>query len=306
MTAAPPSGPGRRFAVLVNPAAGSVGEEAVDVDEPLGAVLDVLAELGAVDVIPLEGDDVVERVAAEAPDDTVLVVVGGDGTIHRVVNADVDRRWPYLLLPGGTGNDFVGGLGIDDDLAAAAALAAGTPGPADLISGPGVCAMNAAHLGVGVQAAEAAADLKPRLGKLAYPAGAVAAAVEFEPLELTVVLDGVTLVERRRLAYVAVCNGRRVGGGTPICPVADPADGLLDVVLLLADTRRELAATTAALVRGEHLGRDDVLHATGREVDVVVHDVDEVVWNVDGELLDLPTSLTWRIQPGAWQLHRPT
>jgi diacylglycerol kinase (ATP) len=310
----------RPMVVLVNPSAGSVDgsddlpagptDRAALPAGPIADALAALAESADVAVVVVAADTDITAAAEGLEEEGVLVVAGGDGTLHRTLNALPDRRGAVLLIPAGTGNDFAGGLDLPEDLVESArASAAGSPQPMDVIEVGDVLAVNAAHLGVGVDAAEAASDLKGALGKLAYPAGAIAAAARFEPTRVTVRLDGEVVVDDEDIAMLAVCNGSTVGGGTPLCPAAEPGDGVLDLVVLRAVTGPALAATAAALLRGRHLDRDDVAHHRGEVVEVVVHDAVRdgrlVTWNVDGELLERPAALTCRIRPAAWQLLGP-
>ena len=49
---------------------------------------------------------------------SALVTVGGDGTVHEVVNGLMCRqdgkKLPLCFLPNGSGNDLCGSLGLDD------------------------------------------------------------------------------------------------------------------------------------------------------------------------------------------------
>ncbi len=299
--------------ILLNPSAGSVAGEvtaddpdSVRQDEEVAALVERLEQAGSVNVVPVEDDQDIRAGVEDLPEDSVIVIVGGDGTVHRVLNLLLDVRHPYLIVPAGTGNDFAGGIRVPEDMADAAGLASdGELRSVDLIDMGDRLAMNAAHVGIGVQAAERASGMKPQIGKAAYPLGALAAVGTFEPLTVSVTLDGEAVLDHRPISLLAVCNGTRVGGGTPLCPVADVGDGLLDLVVLLADTRAQLALTTAALVRGAHLERDDVMHRTGRELSVEVHGQDQVTWNIDGELLPCAPVMRAAVRPGAWQVFVP-
>lgn len=46
------------------------------------------------------------------PDVTAVIVVGGDGTIHEVMNGLGHHKLPIGFIPGGSGNDFARGVGI--------------------------------------------------------------------------------------------------------------------------------------------------------------------------------------------------
>src|SRR5262245_36417229 len=110
----------------------------------------------------------------------------GDGSLHLVVNRL--RRMGRLdrvtlgLLPFGTGNDFARAAGVPlDPLAAAVALTTAQPCRFDLLEDDtGRVVVNAAHAGLGAEAAAAAADHKARLGPLAYPLGALRAGTHLD------------------------------------------------------------------------------------------------------------------------------
>jgi diacylglycerol kinase (ATP) len=300
----------RRLLVLVNPSAGGVDADAPDADGPVARALAALREVGEVEVLVLSDDaeaDVRARAGALGAED-LLVVAGGDGTLHRTVALLDPPAVPVLVVPAGTGNDFATTLGMPTDPAAAARVVeTGRVRRLDLVQVGDRTSVNAAHLGVGVSAAEAAADLKGALGKLAYPVGAVAAAARFDPVVVTVDVDGERVLDAEPVALVAVCNGRTVGGGTVLCPPADPGDGRADLVVLRAATATSLAATTADLLRERHLDRDDVLHHPAERVEVEVHDAGTamVTWNVDGELLERPAAVRCEVRAGAWRVLAP-
>src|SRR5690625_1314250 len=44
-----------------------------------------------------------------------IVVIGGDGTLHEVMNGLKVRHLPIAFIPGGSGNDFARGLGLKKD-----------------------------------------------------------------------------------------------------------------------------------------------------------------------------------------------
>jgi YegS/Rv2252/BmrU family lipid kinase len=237
-----------------------------------------------------------------------LVVVGGDGSIQAVVRALRDRgelaTVPVGIVPLGTGNDLARGLGLPlDPAAAAAALVAGTPHPLDLVvdDGGGVV-VNVAHAGLGASAAEAADDLKPRLGALAYPVGALLAGARESGWSLQVEVDGRRLLdEGTRVLLVGVGNGRSIGGGTPLCPDAVPDDGLVDVVVALSTGPAARVAFGAALRTGRHVDRDDVVTARGREVRITGELVGH---NADGEISAPVAARTYVVEPGAWSVLR--
>lgn len=237
-----------------------------------------------------------------------VVVAGGDGSLHLVVEhlrrrGELERA-DLALVPLGTGNDLARALGIPLEPQEAAELALrGEPKPLDLVvDDAGGIAVNAVHLGVGAEAAQRSARLKPRLGPLAYPLGAVAAGFRVTGVALRVEVDGELLSDGRAL-MVGIANGPGIGGGTPLHPHAEPDDGLLDVMVSTAVGPFSRIGFGAALKAGEHLRSRHVRSARGREV-VVTGGPVEV--NSDGELGDeCVERRAWRVEPAAWRLVRP-
>ena len=95
---------------------------------------------------------------------------------------------------------------------------------------------------------------------------------------------------------VAVCNGRTIGGGTPLAPDAAVDDGLLDVLVVTATGPAARAGFAAALRTGEHLDRPDVVHRRATHVAIAG---DPVGVNLDGELVDDVAVAELRVRPGA-------
>ena len=288
--------------VVTNEAAGGTDDERVE------AALSVLRS----------ATDVRREVCAEPGDldrlldglgDRMLVVVGGDGSVHTAVatlhgRGQLSPDRPIGVVPLGTGNDLARTLGIPLEPAEAArALVGGRPRRLDLVvdDAAGVV-VNAVHVGVGAEAAGKAAALKDRLGRAAYAVGSVAAGAGRTGWHLRVVVDGSAVAVDGEALMVAVANGRTIGGGAELAPGAEPDDGLLDVVVATSTGPLARLGFAVALREGEHVERDDVLVVQGREVTVTG---DPFPLNADGELTGPVTSRTWTVRPGAWSLVVP-
>lgn len=167
-----------------------------------------------------------------------LILGGGDGTIHHVVNA-LGPNWESLelaVLPLGTGNDLARSLGIPlDDLTQAVELALQGPAtPIDLIrmvAPTTTYLVNAASGGFGGNVAAGVAALdKSRWGPFAYWLTAVGELVGMRPFEVQLEVDSYR--ETTSVYALFVTNGRFVGGGFPIAPSAQLDDGWIDVTLV--------------------------------------------------------------------------
>ncbi|MET8990469.1 diacylglycerol kinase family protein [Nonomuraea wenchangensis] len=293
----------RKLLAMGNPAAGG------DDEATRRAVLGVLG--GGADVVfhALEGPDDLDRALDEHPG-REPVVLGGDGTLHRVVAAllargELERR-QVGLIPMGTGNDLARTLGIPLDPAAAARVVLdGTPRPLDLLvedEGGGIV-LNAVHVGVGAEASRRATPLKPVLRRAAYAAGALLAGVRSKGWRLRVRVDGELVADgRRRVLMVGVGNGASIGGGTPLAPGARPDDGLADVVVSYAVSPWGRLAYGVLLRLGRHPERDDVATFRGR---AVVVEGEPVPANADGELCPPAPRRSWTLRPAAWRVVAP-
>jgi len=253
---------------------------------------------GRVPVYPASDPGDAESLAAElAAEVDVLMVFGGDGTVHEVANGLPVPDGPVIaLLPGGTGNDLARAIGIPPDpVAAATELAGARPRSLDLLD----CGSRRAANGINAGFAAAATEvLSPRvkrlLGPAAYLAGGVRAGVNPPTWPARVEVDG-RVVEGEALAVV-VGNGGSFGGGRWLIPEADVGDGLLDVLVVPADTSK------AELAR--HLARDnrlpgDLPRLRGPSATVVT----DMPCRLDGESAPIPGSVT--VIPAAWQVLAP-
>jgi diacylglycerol kinase family enzyme len=297
-----------RVLVLANPQAGGtdVADEAVR----------LLQERSDAVVVHPGSDEQLAH-ALRSADGRRVVVVGGDGTVHAVAQSLHDlgllrEVGPIALVPAGTGNDLARTLGLPlDDVPTAVALALGSNGRDVelLVDGSGGVVVNAVHVGIGAEAGALAARAKEHLGKVglgrvAYPAGAIAAGVTHTAGELRVSVDGRVLHEGPTL-LVAAGIGTSVGGGTPLSPDADPFDGVIDVTVSTATGTVTRLGYAASLRAGTHVDRDDTVTAQGRELLVESIDDETFEANADGEITTGLRTRRWTVVPRAWHLVVP-
>lgn len=158
-----------------------------------------------------------------------LVVVGGDGTLHEVLNGIVDpSRCTLGLIPAGTGNDFAEAAGIPlDTEEAVKILLERKAKPVDFLQVGERRCMNVTGLGIDVQVLERCARGKMK-GKLKYLISLIQTVFGYKGCKVLVESDGVEVT--RDVLLAAACNGSQFGGGLRICPTAEIADGKISVV----------------------------------------------------------------------------
>jgi diacylglycerol kinase (ATP) len=283
-------------AVLANPTAGRGRHR-----ELLMAVVERLGACGH-DVQLLDAGSAAEAEAACHAAVTggaaAVVAMGGDGTLHRALQAVAGTPVPFGVIPAGTGNDFASALGMPSDpLQAAdqitAALGEGRARHIDLARITTVD--NQVRWFGGVLAVGFDAIVNERANRMRWPRGPrrydVAIMVELarlRPRRYTLLLDG----EPRQLdaVLVAVGNTARYGGGLRICPDADPMDGLLDIVVAGPIGRITVVRIKPRLYQGTHLEHPMLTSYRAREVAV---SAEGIVGYADGERsAALPVTVT--------------
>ncbi|MBQ8295555.1 MAG: diacylglycerol kinase family lipid kinase [Clostridia bacterium] len=160
-----------------------------------------------------------------------LIVLGGDGTLHEVLNGIVDPSLCRLgLIPSGTGNDFAEKAGIPLEVEKATHLILnGRTKPTDYLEVGGVRCMNVAGLGMDVDVLERCKKGKMK-GKMKYLLSLLQSLFAFKGYRIEVQSEG--RQETRDVLIAAACNGSQFGGGIAICPTAEIDDGKISVVVV--------------------------------------------------------------------------
>jgi diacylglycerol kinase (ATP) len=93
-----------------------------------------------------------------------------------------------------------------------------------------------------------------------------------------------------------VANGRTAAGGFQVAPLANPEDGLLDVIVVRYGDVLDLAGIAARLLAGNYLSSEQVMHRRARHVHIASQ---PGMWfNVDGELFT-SQPITFTVMPQA-------
>jgi len=284
---------------------------------------------------PGEAAALAARAQCEGAD--LLVAVGGDGTVHEVVNGLLGEQlspgqaavpeaegpaWtrdaageepnalPVLgILPFGTGCDLAKTLGIPRNVAGALdILAAGRTVLADVceitcagVDGAPIRRFSINTCGCGLSG-EVAARVNgarwPRHGLLAFLIATLRGVLAYRPRQVAVSLDGQPAIPTRILALF-VCNGQYCGGGMRPGLDARLDDGVLRVVEVGALPLARVLLNLPKLYSGEVEGVKGVRVLDARRVEVSSDE--RVLVDCDGEQPGcLPAS--YEVRPGALRL----
>lgn len=212
----------------------------------------------------------------------VVVVFGGDGTVHRQLSSLVELQVPLLVVPCGSGNDFAHALNlrsVHDSVEAWRKFVAGES-PERVIDLGGIKALNptigeakpkaadeasAIHYfccvaGVGIDTAIARrANNLPRWirARGGYALCATQEFVRFSPLPMKISSNGF-LGALRPTMLAAVANAPAYGGGMKIAPHAKLDDGQLDLCVVHELNMFKLFCLFPSVYFGRHLGFREV------------------------------------------------
>lgn len=305
-------GPGARLALLVNPVARRAGRTS-----QVEAAADVLRRRFRVDlVVPRDPAAIAAAARAAASSHDGIVVLGGDGTLNRVVNALDGGAVPIGLLPLGTGNDFARAMGIPIGLIEAAErVLGGHVRAVDLVDVNGHLFCTAGLLGLPADAA-LSVDRWTRPTSWTRPLARFlgGATYRLAGLQHLVLQGGRTRTLRIRegapgecftsAAYrsftthgIFVASTRVVGGGLVLPLDANEADGRLEVGIIPEMPRLRLWWAFVCFAQGWRVpdGALEVIRAAAVEI-VSAH---ELPFTADGDLLCRDTRFQIRVRPGA-------
>jgi YegS/Rv2252/BmrU family lipid kinase len=289
--------PDTRHLLIVNPEA-KHGDTA-----KLVPVIEKLLQHVEHDTVITESMGHAIELAAAAADYDVVVAVGGDGTVHEVLNGlmriPAPDRPALGLIPTGSGNDTRRTMGVPADISdAALALATGERRRFDVGTCNGVYFNNSFAAGLDAKVTAKAVEYKitkRRSGLWLYLTALFHVLFhELHGYPVDVAFDG-EAPRSAEVLIVAVTNGATYGGGFKITPEALPDDGLFDVCVI------DPLGLGAALLRlpfviaGKHT-RMKPVHMS-RHATVILTSADPLPAQIDGEVL-LETRYEIAILPG--------
>jgi diacylglycerol kinase (ATP) len=241
----------RHLLVVVNARASSA-------EEPHWLLADLDSSLRAAgarpDTMVTESEDELAHALGHA-DGRRVVLVGGDGSVHAAVNA-ADELPEIALVPAGRANNIARAFGIPGRVGDAAKVAATAPAqPVDLlrVNSGGGCMYCVEALSAGLQADARARYHADNSGDLREGARSLAEALRrYRPYELHLEADGEPAYDGDA-AQLFLSNLPYFGFGFRVDPMANPADGLLEAIVLQAQSRLEAIGMLLAAYRGRHL-----------------------------------------------------
>lgn len=274
-----------RMLLIVNPEArhGETG--------PLVPVIEQLLQSAEYDLTLTTHMGHAAELAREAQGYDLLVAVGGDGTVHEVLNGIMARpegdRPALGLIPTGSGNDTRRTLGVPEDIAEATlALISGRRHRFDIGRCNGTYFNNSFAAGLDARVTAKAVEYKAttrRAGLWLYFTALIHVLLnELYPHHVRLRWDDES-DEQAEVLIVAATIGATYGGGFKITPDAVPDDGLLEVCLIDPLSLPQALIRLPFVVLGKHTGMK-VVHMS-RHRSVVIESDEPMPAQVDGEVM---------------------
>ncbi len=206
------------------------------------------AEYSVINILSLQGD-VLEYTKTLNPND-IIIIVGGDGTVHRIINSISNIYFPnrVFLYKAGNGNDYCRGhkgnyFEITNEIKDLPKLH---------INGQERVFINGVGMGIDAEVCDEIEKVRVVNKKPSYFKTAKKGFKTFKPFELDIKIDDMEY-SFKDVWFFVIMNGKYIGGGMKIAPKAIREDEYLDVYVIHKMKKRKLLLCFPFIFFGKHL-----------------------------------------------------
>ncbi|GAV83885.1 DAGK_cat domain-containing protein [Cephalotus follicularis] len=233
---------------------------------------------------PSHATDITREAIREGAD--AVIAVGGDGTLHEVINGffwagkpvtdhniEASHSTALGLIPFGTGSDFARTFGWKNDphedieRIAKGVRTRVDVGVINRESGESHYFINVADIHLTAKAGYYASRYK-RFGNLCYIIGALQAFIGHRNQDLRVKINDGDWETYSQVTALCVGNGKYFGGGMKITPNADPGSGNFEVVILQGFKWYDFILKVHKIYKGTHLTVNNVSSRSVHSIEV--------------------------------------
>jgi diacylglycerol kinase (ATP) len=241
---------------------------------------------------------------------TDVVVAGGDGTINQVLNSLRGFDVQFGILPAGSGNGLALSAGIPKAKEKALNIIfRGKSLPTDAFEINGRFACMLCGLGLDAQVAHDFAQ-DPRRGLRTYMQKAVAGFFTAKAYPFTLAAGGKEL--STEAFFISIANSNQFGNYFTIAPRASLTDGLLDIVVVTAQSKLSMLLQTLRQVGGFNALQQSPLG--GKHAGVIYFQTKELTLknpsraplHIDGDPTETMDTLSIKILPNFYKLIVPS
>jgi len=239
---------------------------------------------------------------------TDVVIAGGDGTVSQVINALRETAIQFGILPVGSGNGLARTAKIPIDPQKAMKLIFKETGkPTDGFSVNGQFACMLSGLGFDATVAHSFARQSTR-GFYTYAKEVIKKIGGATPYLFKVSVEGYTLSLQAYM--ISIANANQYGNNFTIAPFAKLNDGLLDVFILLKQSKTSMFWQTLKQLLGHNPITQTGVHAPASKIlhwqtaALTIQNKEGAALHIDGDPAPLENELTIRVLPQAFRLIR--
>lgn len=220
-----------------------------------------------------------------------IIVIGGDGTMHELINSEKIQNKILGVLPTGSGNDFAFTLGLKKNIKKdletllnkkTLSLDIGFAEVTEF-SGKKFSFLFANSLGIGFDAevADSVKKINFIRGLFLYLLGVFITLKNYRYRTLSIITNDVKLKDK--FFMVSIGNGQTAGGGFKLTPLANPVDGLLDVCLVKKISKLKVLRILPLAILGKHIKNKSIIYL---KTDILfVESSDPIFIHADGEII---------------------
>ncbi|MEE4311172.1 MAG: diacylglycerol kinase family protein [candidate division KSB1 bacterium] len=227
--------------------------------------------------------------------------IGGDGTMHEVVNGMLTRtdkaKIPIGLITGGTGNSFMHDLNCLDPVVAAKRIVRNRLRKVDVAKVDAkdevIYAFNIVGWGIPTDVNILAEKLRWLKGQR-YNVAAVIEVLKNKVRLAKITVDGQNIAGD--YGFILACNTIHTGNAMKMAPLAQIDDGLIDLLVVRKAGRIKLLSLFSRIFKGAHVGDPAVVYYQVKEFSIVP--LEDHTLNIDGELVG-STPIHVKIMPNA-------
>ena len=217
-----------------------------------------------------------------------IIIIGGDGTFHEVVNGLFQRSdnktLPIGVIPGGSGNSFLYDNFTTDPLLISEQILNLNERSIDIIEvktdSEKLYSINLTGWGL-VTDIGYFAEKNRWLGPSRYTIISIIEIIKNKIRNATLSFNDKNI--KKEFTFVIACNTKHVGKGMKMAPNAQIDDGLLDLIIVNGKiSRLKLFKTLPKLFKGTHIDDPEVEYLQLKEFSLHTNSNDML--NIDGEL----------------------
>jgi YegS/Rv2252/BmrU family lipid kinase len=233
-----------------------------------------------------------------------LCVIGGDGTMHEIVNGLLKRedkaKIPIGLIAGGTGNSFMHDVDALDPEVAALRILTGRLRNVDIArvdsKGEIIYGFNIVGWGLPTDIIITAAKWK-WIGNQCYNIASIIEVIRNKPRLAKVKIDKQNVAGD--YGFILGCNTIHTGTAMKMAPLAQINDGLIDLIVVRKAGRLKLLYLFTKIFKGRHIGDPAVVYHQCKSFSI--EPIEDHALNIDGELIGC-TPVYVKMMPAAIQV----